>query len=103
VQSGVHLSLPFVKTPILILQGDRDIQVSVGDAEQLARLARDSSKDVTLEILPGLDHLFKPSPKVRNTVLYGDSRRRFSAKAVDLIIYWMFSHCVDGARTSSRR
>ena len=41
-----------LKIPVLILQGDADVQVSVADAQALAK----ARPDATLKILPGVNH-----------------------------------------------
>jgi pimeloyl-ACP methyl ester carboxylesterase len=50
-----------VKAPVLILQGDRDLQVSVADAKRLAT----ARPDATLVILPGVNHVLKAAPADR--------------------------------------
>ena len=47
--------------PILVLQGDRDIQVTMADAERLAA-ATDQAELVTL---PGVNHVLKESSEDR--------------------------------------
>ena len=48
-----------VKASTLILQGETDRQVPVGNAEKLAALIRSGgNKDVTVRIFPATDHLF---------------------------------------------
>jgi pimeloyl-ACP methyl ester carboxylesterase len=42
-----------LKIPVLILQGDADVQISLADARALAK----ASPDATLKIEPGVDHL----------------------------------------------
>ena len=48
--------------PVLILQGDRDLQVTTADAR---RLAAGRPKDTRIEILAGLNHVLKPAPADR--------------------------------------
>ena len=51
-----------VRQPILILQGELDRQVTADQATLLERAARESgNRDVTLSVLPGLNHLFLPA------------------------------------------
>ncbi len=45
-----------LKLPVLILQGTRDIQVSVADAEALKR----AQPKAVLKLLPGINHVFRP-------------------------------------------
>ena len=51
--------MPDVKQPLLIVQGDLDTQVSPGNAERLAELARTRKKAGPVEVvhLPGVNHL----------------------------------------------
>jgi pimeloyl-ACP methyl ester carboxylesterase len=59
-----------LKLPVLIVQGENDIQVSVADARTLAR----ARPDAKLAILPGVNHVLKVAPAERaaNIVTYGD-------------------------------
>ena len=45
-----------LKLPVLILQGTRDIQVSVADAEAL----KHAQPKAVLKLLPGINHVFRP-------------------------------------------
>ena len=62
--------LKAVKAPVLILQGDHDIQVSVDDARRLAA----ARPDARLVILPGVNHVLKSAPADRagNVATYAD-------------------------------
>lgn len=52
-----------VHTPVLILQGANDRQVSPDQAEMLEATFRSGgNKDVTMKLFPGLDHLFLADP-----------------------------------------
>ncbi|MGP0095019.1 MAG: alpha/beta hydrolase [Xanthobacteraceae bacterium] len=59
-----------LKQPVLIIQGETDIQVSVEDARLLAR----ARPDAELAILPGVNHVLKPAPADRaaNIATYSD-------------------------------
>jgi fermentation-respiration switch protein FrsA (DUF1100 family) len=51
-----------MRQPILILQGERDRQVSAENAQLLADAAQQAGNpDVTVRVLPSLNHLFLPS------------------------------------------
>lgn len=51
-----------VRQPTLILQGTLDRQVTADHAALLERAARESgNRDVTVRVLPGLNHLFLPA------------------------------------------
>ncbi|HEY2071399.1 MAG TPA: alpha/beta fold hydrolase [Rhizomicrobium sp.] len=59
-----------LKVPVLILQGENDIQVSVSDAKLLAA----ARPDAKLIILPGVNHVLKVAPGDRagNIATYND-------------------------------
>ena len=63
-------ALAAVHAPVLILQGDTDLQVSVQDAQRL-RAGRPQAR---LVILPGVNHVLKEAPANRaaNIAAYGD-------------------------------
>lgn len=48
-----------LRGPVLILQGDRDLQVTVADARRLAGARPQGTR---VQILGGLNHVFKPAP-----------------------------------------
>lgn len=66
-------ALAAVKAPVLILQGDNDLQVSVQDARLLAA----ARPDARLVILPGMNHVLKTAPGDRagNLATYADPSR----------------------------
>lgn len=63
-------ALAAVKAPVLILQGDNDLQVSVRDARLLAA----ARPDAKLVIVPGMNHILKTAPADRagNLATYAD-------------------------------
>ena len=72
-----------LKMPVLILQGTTDIQVSVGDAELLAK-ANPAAKLVVIE---GMNHVLKEVPAEREKQLasYSDPSLPLAGKLVDEI------------------
>ncbi len=61
-----------LKVPLLIVQGDRDLQVGVGDAHRLA----EGAPSAKLAILPGVNHVLKrvaTDDRTVNMALYRDS------------------------------
>lgn len=61
-----------VKLPVLIVQGDRDIQVSVADAELLKAV----QPAATLKLMPGINHVLKPvasEDRAANVATYGNA------------------------------
>jgi pimeloyl-ACP methyl ester carboxylesterase len=61
-----------IKLPMLILQGDKDLQVAVSDAELLKR----GQPAATLKVLPGINHVLKPvagDDRAANLATYGNA------------------------------
>lgn len=61
-----------IKLPVLILQGDKDLQVAVIDAELLKR----GQPAATLKLLPGVNHVLKPvdgDDRAANAATYGNA------------------------------
>jgi len=61
-----------VKLPVLIVQGDRDIQISVADAELLKAV----QPAATLKLMPGINHVLKPvasEDRAANVATYGNA------------------------------
>jgi len=79
-----------VTCPVLALNGDRDLQVSA--KENLAGIEtalRDSGNDdVTIETLPGLNHLFQES-ETGLPAEYGRISQTFSPIALEEILKWL--------------
>lgn len=69
------------KIPVLILQGDNDLQVSVADSRLLAA----ARPDATLVILPGVNHMLKSAPADRagNFATYADPALPLAPGIVD--------------------
>ena len=72
-----------VGKPILIVQGDTDLQVSVADARAL----KAAQPSATLVILPGVNHVLKAAPLDRDTNLatYADPARPLAPGVVEAI------------------
>jgi pimeloyl-ACP methyl ester carboxylesterase len=73
-----------VKLPVLIVQGDKDIQVSVSDAELLKR----AQPVATLKLLPGINHVLKSvasDDRAANVATYGDANLAISPAVPDAI------------------
>jgi pimeloyl-ACP methyl ester carboxylesterase len=84
-----------IKKPILILQGDADIQVSVADARSLEAAVLEAGGNVTTIVFPEVDHLFKRTPPRTNIRNYSDSRRRV-ARDVILAVESFITRVVSG-------
>jgi uncharacterized protein len=75
------------KAPVLIVQGDNDIQVGVADAKLLAA----ARPDARLVILPGVNHILKSAPADRaaNIATYSDPSLPLAPGVVDAIADFM--------------
>lgn len=68
--------------PVLIVQGDTDLQVTVADAEHLAA----ARPGLSPTIIPGMNHVLKPAPgddRAANFATYGDAELGLAAGMVD--------------------
>ena len=73
-----------LKLPLLIVQGDRDLQVNVADAYALAR----AQPKARLVVLPGVNHLLKTvatSDRAVNIATYANPSLPVSTAAVDAV------------------
>jgi len=82
-------ALAAVKAPVLILQGDNDVQVSVQDARLLAA----ARPDAKLVILPGVNHVLKTAPADRagNFATYADPERPLAPGVMPAILAFVKS------------
>lgn len=73
-----------LKIPILILQGDKDLQVSVQEAELLAK----AQPKATLKIIPKMNHIFKiiEGDKNENIQSYSNPKLPISSEMVSAIV-----------------
>lgn len=72
------------KLPVLIVQGDHDIQVSVADAEALKR----AQPAATLRVLPGVNHVLRvveSDDRAANIATYGDATLPIAPAVPDAI------------------
>lgn len=78
-----------VKTPVLILQGEKDVEASVKDAQYLNEaLSRAQHTDHTLHLLPEVDHLFKPNKGTARTAVYAETRA-VDAGVLGIVTEWV--------------
>jgi hypothetical protein len=73
-----------LKVPILVVQGERDLQISVSDAVSLAK----GSPFARLVLLPQMNHVFKDvkeSSQHDNLATYRDPTREVDPKLVDAV------------------
>jgi len=77
-------ALAAVKAPVLILQGDNDLQVQVADA----RLLHAARPDARLVIVPGMNHILKiaPSDRAGNFATYADPDRPLAPQVMPAIL-----------------
>jgi hypothetical protein len=82
-------ALAAVKAPVLILQGDNDVQVQVEDAQRL-HAARPDAK---LVVLPGVNHILKDAPRDRagNLATYADPDRPLAPGVMPAILAFVRS------------
>jgi uncharacterized protein len=79
-----------VKAPVLILQGEKDLQVSVRDAQFLNEaLHRAHHPDYALHVLPDVDHLLKTNKGAATLASYADVSRPLDAKLLATLTEWL--------------
>jgi hypothetical protein len=81
-----------VRVPVLILQGEKDIQVPKEEAELLARALREvGNEEVELHILPDLNHLMRRHPEEPN-LQYRHLDEPVDERILQLIVEWVQAH-----------
>ena len=82
--------------PVLILSGDRDIQIDpVLDAEPLAKAAKEAGRDTTFEIVARCDHVLKHEERPREQLTaavglaYNASHRVMNSDVIRAIATWV--------------
>ncbi|MFN0112647.1 MAG: alpha/beta hydrolase family protein [Blastocatellia bacterium] len=79
-----------VRAPALILQGRKDFQIAVKDAEFLEEaMLRASHKDVTLQLLDDVDHLLKTNKGKASNTSYADTSRPLDAAMLTILTDWL--------------
>lgn len=79
-----------VKFPLLIVQGRKDIQVAVKDAQFLEEaLKRSHHPDATVVVLDDVDHLMKTNKGAAGLASYADASRPLDAKLLAVVTDWM--------------
>jgi pimeloyl-ACP methyl ester carboxylesterase len=75
--------------PLLVLQGDHDIQVSVDDAQRLAR-----ARGMAPTIVPGVNHVLKAAPAEReaNIAAYSDPSLPLPEAVTTPIVGFVLAH-----------
>lgn len=79
-----------LNTPALILQGDRDLQVGVSDAQRL----KAAQPEATLGIIPGMNHVLKsvPDNPQGNLASYSDPTLALAPGLVDRLTEFLTAH-----------
>ncbi|HEX3674645.1 MAG TPA: alpha/beta fold hydrolase [Rhizomicrobium sp.] len=79
-----------MKLPVLIVQGDNDIQVSVDDAKALSA----AEPDAKLVILPGVNHVLKQAPadRAENIATYNNPDLPIAPRVTDAITAFIASN-----------
>ncbi len=79
-----------IEAPTLILQGKKDIQIAVKDAEFLEEaMKRASHEDVTLHLLDDVDHLLKTNKGAATMASYADTSRPLDAAMLTILTDWL--------------
>jgi fermentation-respiration switch protein FrsA (DUF1100 family) len=86
-------ALAGVKVPVLALNGAKDTQVD--PAQNLpaieAALRKGGDRDVTVKVMPGLNHLFQPC-KTGEVSEYLSIEQTMAPEVLDLIADWIARH-----------
>jgi len=77
-----------VSAPVLVLQGQTDLQVTEEDARRLVAAARPGT---TLILLPGVNHVLKTAPADRtgNIATYADPTRPLAPAVMPAILTFL--------------
>ena len=80
-----------IKSPALILQGDKDLFTVIPEESQLLKEAfiEGGNEGVELVVFAELDHVFRPTPGQPSLELYYEDRGPISLDVVDTIVDWM--------------
>jgi pimeloyl-ACP methyl ester carboxylesterase len=83
-------ALEQVQVPVLALFGERDLQVppSVNETPMREALRRAGNSDVTLRIIPGVNHLFLPS-ETGNPSEYATMKKEFAPAFLEAVTAWI--------------
>lgn len=79
-----------VKAPVLILQGGKDVVVSVKDAQFLNEaMRRANHRNVTLQQFPDVDHLLKTNKGPAGQAAHRDATRPLDAEVLAVLTAWL--------------
>lgn len=89
--------------PVLVLNGDLDLQVlhdqNVPEVERALR--EGGNRDVTVRVLPGLNHLFQPA-ETGSMAEYGSIETTFDPATLDLMTRWIVERTGPGGPSVGR-
>lgn len=82
-----------IKSPVLALNGDRDLQVDAGETVPLLRQAYEKSgnKDFTVLEIEGVNHLFQKAQS-GSPSLYGAIEETMAPEVLNAIMGWVVKH-----------
>jgi fermentation-respiration switch protein FrsA (DUF1100 family) len=82
-----------IKCPVLVLNGDRDLQVDANDTVPLLRQAYEKSgnKDFTVMEIEGVNHLFQKAQS-GSPALYGAIEETIAPEVLNAIGSWLAKH-----------
>jgi dipeptidyl aminopeptidase/acylaminoacyl peptidase len=79
-----------IESPVLILQGDKDLFTVIPEEAQLLKEAFNGSgnEQVELHVFSDLDHIFRPTPGQPGPELYYEDRGPIPSEVVQTIVDW---------------
>jgi len=81
-----------VPCPVLIVQGEKDYQVPKGEADLLAAALKEAGNpDVTVDLIPDLNHLMRHHPEKPN-LTYRHLDEPVDQRVIDAVTEWITSH-----------
>jgi dienelactone hydrolase len=90
-----------VRQPILVLQGERDRQVTAENAALIGEAAqRAGNADVTVRVLPGLNHLFLPAESGAVSEYPSLPTSEIGADVIGVINDWLVQKLAAGRKPS---
>ena len=82
-----------VKTPTIILQGEKDQQVTFEQANKLAAAMRaGGNRDVTVKVVPNLNHLFIPDTSGNPAGYTQLKSNKVSSEVLGMMADWLVVH-----------
>lgn len=84
-------ALEKLRCPVLVINGDKDLQIPPKENLPAIRRALANNPDATIVELPRLNHLFQPA-KLGTPTEYGQIEQTISPIALDTISSWILKH-----------